>query len=183
MRYGISLEQDLADVTTYSVGQVRVDDLVASYCVTQRLTRNNAGHDVYGGSDLLVARGDFDALLALNPGPAACRAIDQARRYNRAAFECFTGLIASRRNYDVAQGIDAAGCPRSGVLEQSWRVGRASGAEVAALAAFRADPTLMSVRASSTEIYGANPSLPPHASFYFQGTDARVGRRSHRIPR
>ena len=76
LRYGISLEQDLVDVTTYSVGQVRVDDLVASYCGTQRLTQNNTGKEVYGGSDLLVARGDFDALLALNPVPAMRSAID-----------------------------------------------------------------------------------------------------------
>jgi hypothetical protein len=50
--YGIGLEQDLTDVTTYSVGQVRVDDLVATYCGTQSLTRNNRGDSVYGGSML-----------------------------------------------------------------------------------------------------------------------------------
>jgi hypothetical protein len=174
-RYGISIEQDLGDVTTHSVGQVRVGDLVASYCGTQRLTRNNAGEDVYGGSDLLFARGDFDALLALNPPPAAQRAIEQARRYDAAAFECFPGLIASRRNYDVAEGTDASGRTRSGVLEQSWRIGGASGAEVAALAAFRATAALGAVRASSTEIYGTNVSPPAHASIYFQGTDDRAG--------
>lgn len=175
LRYGISLEQDLVDVTTYSVGQVRVDDLVASYCGTQRLTQNNTGKEVYGGSDLLVARGEFDALLALNPVPAMRSAIDQARRYDSAAFECFAGLVASRRNYDVAQGADARGHARSGVLEQSWRVGGASGAEVAALAAFRADPALAVVRASSTEVYGTDASLPPHATVYFQGDDERAG--------
>ena len=175
LRYGISLEQDLVDVTTHSVGQVRVDDLVASYCGTQRLTQNNTGKEVYGGSDLLVARGEFDALLALNPVPAMRSAIDQARRYDSAAFECFAGLVASRRNYDVAQGADARGHARSGVLEQSWRVGGASGAEVAALAAFRADPALAVVRASSTEVYGTDASLPPHATVYFQGDDERAG--------
>jgi hypothetical protein len=175
LRYGISLEQDLVDVTTYSVGQVRVDDLVASYCGTQRLTANNAGKEVYGGSDLLVARGDFDALLALNPAAEVRRAVEQARRYDNAAFECFAGLVASRRNYDVAQGADARGRARSGVLEQSWRVGGASGAEVAALAAFRGDPALAAVRASSTEVYGTNASPPPHATIYFQGNDDRAG--------
>ena len=174
-RYGISLEQDLIAVTTYSVGQVRVDELVTSYCGTQRLTNNNAGAAVYGGSDLLVARGNFNALLALDPAPAVRRAIDLARRYDDAAFECFAGLIASRRNYDIAEGSDALGRPRSGVLEQSWRVGGASGAEVAALAAFRAEPTLAAVRASSTEVYGPNASPPPHAAVYFQGDDERAG--------
>jgi hypothetical protein len=134
-RYGISLEQDLADVTTHSVGQVRLGGLLATYCGTQRLTPNNHGQPVYGGSDLLVRRGGFDELLALQPAPAARRAVEQARVYDDAAFACFDGLFASRRNYDVAEGVDAAGEHRSGVLEQSWRIGGARGGEVAALSA------------------------------------------------
>lgn len=174
-RYGVSLEHDLADVTTYSVGQVCVGDLLASYCGTQRETDNNEGARVYGGSDLFVVRGDFDALLASAPDPAARRAIEQARRYDRAAFRCFAGLLASRRNYDVAQGRDARGRAVSGVLEQSWRVGGASGAEVEALAAFRSDPHLATVRASSREIYGADASPPAGASVNFHGSDDRAG--------
>jgi len=174
-RYGIALEQDLVDVTTHSVGQTRVDDLVASYCGTQRLTCNNHGQQVYGGSDLLVARGGYDALLALNPAPATRRAVMQARRYDEAAFACYAGLLASRRNYDVAEGVDAAGVRRCGVLEQSWRVGGASGAEVGALAAFRDDPSLDAVRASSTEVYGAHASPPSGAGIYFEGVDERAG--------
>jgi len=174
-RYGIGLEQDLADVTTYSVGQVRVDDLVATYCGTQSLTRNNHGDSVYGGSTLLVARGDFDALLTLDHAPCAMRAIAQARTYDEAALRCFPGLFASRRNYDVANGIDAQGRHCSGVLEQSWRVGGASGAEVEALIAFRDDPALAAVRASTTEVYGDRATPPPDATVYFQGTDARAG--------
>lgn len=174
-RYGISLEQDLAQVTTYSVGQVRVDDLVASYYGTQRVTANNAGALVYGGSDLLVARGDFEALSAFDPDAAARRAIERACLYDHAAFRCFTGLFASRRNYDVAEGTDASGRRRSGVLEQSWRIGGASGAEVEALAAFRADPSLNAVRATSMEIYGSDAVPPAHAVVYFHGTDDRVG--------
>ena len=53
-RDGLVLEEDLAEVTTRSVGQVRVAGLVASYCGTQQLTPDNDGADVYGGSDLLV---------------------------------------------------------------------------------------------------------------------------------
>ncbi|HEX6793666.1 MAG TPA: DUF3182 family protein [Casimicrobiaceae bacterium] len=174
-RYGIALEQDLVDVTTHSVGQARVDDLIASYCGTQRLTRNNHGQQVYGGSDLLVARGDYDALLALNPATTTRRAVLQARLYDKAAFDCYAGLIASRRNYDVVEGVDAAGVRRCGVLEQSWRVGGASSAEVAALAAFRDDPSLDAVRASSTEVYGAHVSPPSGAAVYFDGADERAG--------
>jgi hypothetical protein len=173
--YGIGLEQDLTDVTTYSVGQVRVDDLVASYCGTQCLTRNNHGDMAYGGSTLLVARGDFDALLALDHAPAARHAVALARVFDEAAFRCFTGLFASRRNYDVAAGADAQGRRCSGVLEQSWRVGGASGAEVEALIAFRDDPALEAVHASTTERYGGAIIAPPGAVVYFAGTDERAG--------
>ena len=175
-QHGIAIERDLEDVTTHSVGQVRVDDLVASYYGTQRLTRNNAGHEVYGGSALLVSRGDFDALLARDPPPSARRAVEQARLYDTAAFECFDRLVASRRNYDVAEGVDASGTRRLGVLEQSWRVGGASAAEVAALAAFREDPSLDVVRATSTEVYGDGVPVPADATVYFDGVDERVGR-------
>lgn len=174
-RYGIALEQDLTQVTTYSVGQARVDRLLASYCGTQRLTENRDGKLVYGGSELLVARGDYDALLGLDHAAAVRIAIEQARRYDDAAFQCFTSLFASRRNYDVACGLDAGGCMRSGVLEQSWRVGGASSAEVEALAAFAADSRCDVVRASSTELYAMDVTPPPHAIIYFQGIDDRVG--------
>jgi hypothetical protein len=171
--HGLVLEEDLTDVTTYSVGQVRVGALLASYWGTQRLTPDHSGAAVYGGSDLVIARGDFDALLALGPPPEARLAIAQARAYDAAAMACFPGLIASRRNYDVAQGTGPAG-RRSGVLEQSWRIGGASGAEIAALEAFHADPGLAAVRASTFEAYGACEP-PPHAAVYFRGTDEEVG--------
>jgi hypothetical protein len=96
-------------------------------------------------------------------------AIAQARAYDDAATRCLDGYFASRRNYDVAQGVDAAGHRRSGVLEQSWRLGGASGAEICALEAFRADPSLRTVRAISREVYGKAPVLPPNAAVYFSG--------------
>jgi hypothetical protein len=171
--HGLVLEEDLTDVTTYSVGQVRVGALLASYWGTQRLTTDHNGATVYGGSDLVIARGGFDDLLALGPPPEARLAIAQARAYDAAAMACFPGLLASRRNYDVAQGTGPAG-RRSGVLEQSWRIGGASGAEIAAPEAFHADPTLAAVRASTVEVYGACEP-PPHATVYFRGTDEEVG--------
>ena len=66
----------------------------------------------------------------------------------------FDGLFASRSNYDVAQGVDDEGVWRSGVLEQSWRIGGASGAEIAALQMFRDQPRLRWVQASTHEIHG-----------------------------
>jgi len=101
-------------------------------------------------------------------------AVTQARAYDGAASQHFPGLIASRRNYDVAQGLDASHERRSGVLEQSWRIGGASPAEIAALEAFRADGSLGVVRASCVEQYGLHEP-PPDAVLQFRGIDDRVG--------
>jgi hypothetical protein len=173
--FGVSLERNLRDVATWSVGRVRVGPLVASYYGTQRLTTSNGGHAVYGGSDLVVARGGFDVLLSLDVPDDARRAIRLALRFDAAAVHHYRGLIVSRRNYDVAQGSDADGRPRCGVLEQSWRLGGASGAEIGALAAFAADASLVSVRASTVEIHGEGAVAPGGATVHFRGDDPRAG--------
>ena len=173
--YGLVLEEDLSEVTTYSVGQVRVAGLVATYWGTQRLTPDAGGEAVYGGSELVVARGGFEALDALGPPEAVRLAVAQARAYDAAAMACFPGTAVSRRNYDVIRGLDAAGRSRSGVLEQSWRMGGASGAEIAALEAFRADPASRAVRARTVELYGPGHTPPPGAIVYFHGIDEQVG--------
>ncbi|PAU60925.1 DUF3182 family protein [Pseudomonas indica] len=172
---GLVLEEHLERMTTFSVGRVRVGELLASYCGTQRLTVDNQGETVYGGSDLLVVRGDFDALLQLDLPEAARLAVTQAQLYDSAASECFAGLLASRRNYDIGQGVDARGRVRSGVLEQSWRIGGASGAEVAALQAFHGGGQ-RAVRASTVELYGGRETPPPQADILFDGLDEEVGR-------
>lgn len=125
-RWGLVLEEHLDAVTTYSVGLVRVADLVASYTGTQCLTPDNQGAPVYGGSALTVVQGGFDAVLGLDLAEDVRRAVVQACAYDDAVTEAFPGVIASRRNYDVVHGLDAHGRPRTGVLEQSWRVGGAS---------------------------------------------------------
>jgi hypothetical protein len=175
---GLVLEPSLEEEATYSVGQVRVDGLCASYCGTQKATSDNQGQAAYGGSDLVIVRGDYDALEKL-PLPQDVRtAIRQARVFDAAAAE-FRGWFASRRNYDVLSGRDARGRRHSGVLEQSWRIGGASGPEVAALEAFRADPGLRAVRACSTEAYGADAAVPAvvprGARVQFQGVDPQAG--------
>jgi hypothetical protein len=174
-RDGLVVERNLSEVQTLSVGQARVGDLLATYYGTQRLTQNNSGQQVYGGSTLVLVRGDFDRLMQLDLTPQVRTAIAQARRYHAAAMDCFAGMFASRCNYDIAQGIDDEGCWHSGVLEQSWRIGGASGAELAALDAFQADPALDVVRASTTEIYGELTAVPSDAALYFQGIDDSVG--------
>lgn len=174
--HGVVLEHNLADLVTYSVGQVRVGRHTATYHGTQSLTRNQHGHEVYGGSSLVVVRGGFDELLAMTTCEAVRNAVKQAMAYHRAARRCFRGFFTSRANYDVVAGTDEAGKPQSGVLEQSWRIGGASGAEIAALHAFQADDTLQCVRASTHEIHGEAATLPPDALVYFDGVDERVGR-------
>jgi hypothetical protein len=170
-RDGLVLEQNLNRVTTCSVGQVRVGRWLASYFGTQRLTRNGRDHPVYGGSTLTVFLGALDSLPALAPDEPTRTAVRQSLRYHRGAFRHYPGLIASRCNYDVVQGLDDAGRWHSGVLEQSWRIGGASGAEIAALLAFRGDPGLRAVRASTCELYGADAAAPAGASVLFDGVD------------
>jgi hypothetical protein len=172
---GVVVEENLTDVVTHSVGQVSVSGVTATYCGAQRMTKNNHGAEVYGGSELRVVRGGFDALLALDLADDVRIAIAQARTYDDAAARCFAGFFASRRNYDVAQGSDVEGRRRSGVLEQSWRAGGATGAEIAALEAFHDDATLQSARATSVESYGEDVEVPERASVYFRGVDPRVG--------
>jgi hypothetical protein len=169
------LEANLNNVATYSIGRVRVGSLLMSYCGTQRLTTSNHGHEVYGGSDLIFVRGDFDRLLRLELEANVLIAIDQARTYHAAALASYPGIMMSRANYDVAQGDDDEARWRSGVLEQSWRIGGASAAELAALACFQSDPSVHVVRASTTELYGDNVSLPKGAVIHYQGVDAQVG--------
>jgi hypothetical protein len=174
-RHGLVLEENLAEVKTRSVGQVRVGALVASYYGTQRLTRDNAGELIYGGSDLVVVRGDFATLARLDI-PADLRlAIAQACNYDAAAEACFPGFQVSRRNYDIAQGLDRDGRLRSGVLEQSWRIGGASSAEIGALQAFQADPSLQVVRAASYEWFGASMAVPEGAQVLYQAEDPVLG--------
>ncbi|HEX8540778.1 MAG TPA: DUF3182 family protein [Pseudomonas sp.] len=172
--WGLVLEEDLTDVVTLSVGQVSVAGITASYHGTQCLTQDNQGETVYGGSTLWVVRGDYQTLLKQHLDESVRQAVTQAMRYEQAAFECFPDLIASRRNYDIAQGTNAQGKRCSGVLEQSWRIGGASAAEVEALLAFAADPDLQAICASTHEIYGPT-TLAAGANVLYEGDDPDVG--------
>ena len=172
--WGLVLEEDLSDVITYSVGQVQVAGIIASYHGTQSLTRDNNGETVYGGSQLTLVRGDYCQLLTLELDADVRRSITQAMCYEQAALDCFPGLLASRRNYDIAHGTNSRGQICSGVLEQSWRIGGASPAEVEALLAFAVNPALDRIDASSHEIYGPT-TLPDGAQLLYQGDDPDVG--------
>ncbi|CAI8935561.1 DUF3182 family protein [Pseudomonas sp. IT-P4] len=165
---GVVLEQDLDQVITHSVGQSRIGGHVLSYCGDQYLTEDAQGEQVYGGSNLLVVPGGYDALLELDLPEDVCLAIHQAQVFDSAADEAYPGFYASRRNYDIAQGVGSDGRPRSGVLEQSWRMGGASSAEVAALQSFVNDPGICAIRVSSVETYIDQP-LPADAIEVYRG--------------
>jgi hypothetical protein len=172
--YGLVLEENLRQVRTWSVGEVAVGSLMISYHGIQRTVPDNQGRPVYGGSELVCVRGGPEVLDALPISPEIRAAVAAARRYD-AATEEFQGFTASRRNYDVAQGIAADGWPRSGVLEPSWRIGGASSAELMALAAFARDPSLEIVGASHVEEYGNGRQAPADAIVDFQGDDPEAG--------
>lgn len=172
---GIVLETDLRDLTTWSVGQVRVDDHTIAYYGTQWLTRDNDGDVAYGGSSLRVHRGGFDALLREPLPPPVREAAAQAQLYDEAARQCFPRMFASRRNYDVVQGKDHDGRPHAGVLESSWRIGGASGAEAVALLRFRDEPGRRWLGVRTEERYGADARPPAGATVLFHGVDPACG--------
>ena len=165
---GVVLEQDLGNVITHSVGQSFIGDTVLSYCGEQYLIEDGQGEQVYGGSNLLVVPGYYEDLLKLPLSDDVRLAIQQAQVFDSAADEAYPGFYASRRNYDIAQGLDSNGKQRSGVLEQSWRMGGASSAEVAALQSFVNDPGMRAIRVSSVETYIDQP-LPADAIEVYRG--------------
>jgi hypothetical protein len=172
---GVAIERNLVDVATYSVGQVCVGGMHAFYIGTQSLTQDNKGNNAYGGSALIVVRGSYDSLAGITLPAELAAAVRHAHMFDAAAMEEYPGLIASRRNYDVARGRDSSGREHCGVLEQSWRIGGASAAEIAALTALRDDPDLQAVHASTVERYGENIEVPEDATVLFSGVDARAG--------
>lgn len=173
--HGAVVEQNYEFAQTYSIGEVVVADIRIAYHGLQRLTRNHDGAEVYGGSDLHIVRGRFSDLLPLNLPPAVKIAIGQAMQYDAAVNTVFPDFFASRRNYDVLQGVDRDGHFISGVLEQSWRIGGASPSEIAAIEAFKAHPDMHSANACNYEVYAQDAPMPPHASVLFHGRDERVG--------
>ena len=171
----VVVEENLEQVETYSVGQLRLPDRTISYWGTQALTEDNQGAAAYGGSSLFVVPGGFDALLACAMPAGSREAVERAVAFDRLADRHIAGLIASRRNYDVARGLGPDGGLRTGVLEQSWRVGGATPAEIAALEALAARPHARAVRARCVEVYGECPIVPEGATIYYRGCDPKMG--------
>jgi hypothetical protein len=174
-RCAVVIELNLEDVTTYSIGQCYLDGLTVSYWGTQRTTLDNSGGVAYGGSDLNVVRGDFQDVIAIAPTHEAKRALKAAQAFDSVVLEKYAGVFASRRNYDVAQGHDANGVFRCGVIDQSWRIGGTSGVEVAAARILKDRPELTFVKGSSFNVYGEDAIAPPGAIVHFQDVDHEYG--------
>lgn len=173
---GVVIEQHLENVTTYSVGSVHVGDWRIAYCGRQRLTLDHDRRERYGGSDLTFFLGDMHELRdQWDPADSnALRAIAQAIGYDAAIVAAYPALLASRRNYDIAQGHAETGEFVSGVLEQSWRIGGASPAELTALETFGTDERIRSLRASTHEVY-ALIDPPANATLSYRGEDPHLG--------
>jgi hypothetical protein len=175
---GVVLERHLASARTFSIGLLQLGpNLRVCYFGTQCNTLNRHGREVYGGSSIDMFRGGFDVLdgMASRNADLHCAAA-LARRYHEEALACFDGMFASRCNYDVVLGEDDRGRPHAGVLEQSWRIGGASGAEVAALQRLLDEPRLAHVRAETVERHGASPdTIPAGAIVSFAGVDPEAG--------
>jgi len=171
---GIVLERQLDDISTLSVGTLSLEGEHISYYGRQRTTINNQGNIDYGGSDLCCVRGTFDKLLQLDLPEHIHLAIKQAIIYDRARYH-YPDLLASRRNYDVGQGHDHKGNFYSGVLEHSWRIGGATGAELCAFEYFRKDAAITCVEASTHCVFGLHTDLPSQARVQFDGRDSDLG--------
>ena len=173
-RDDIACELELADTRTVSVGQVDVGACRISYCGLRRQTLDRGGSAVYGGSELVVVRGEFEDLLQLRL-PAAVRvAIRQARWFDTAAGEWLPERLVSRNHYDVIQGRDREGRARSAVLGQSWCPGGASAAEVAALEYFASHGDVGVLRVATVTRYGTLDA-PRGALVHYRGDDPRQG--------
>lgn len=177
---GLVVERHLVRSITYSVGGSSLPGHEIAYHGEQRNVTDPGGAEVYGGSVLTVRRGDLSTLCADVPEGELTAAVRAATRYDRAVRDAY-GVIASRRNYDVIAGVDSRGQHHLGVLEQSWRFGGASMAEVLAMERLAEQPGLCWVIAEAVESYGDAPD-PPGAAVYWQG-DMKSPRKYARIVR
>jgi hypothetical protein len=169
---GYVLELNLLEEVTRSVGRVEIGDVTVSYHGIQHSARDVDGKIHYGGSDLYVVRGGFQELLRHVSVPHIELAIRQAQVFDKSARERL-GVLASRRNYDVLQGYDGSGTFMSGVLEASWKLGGASGAEIMAIGVMKDNSRLDAVRASSHFVYGQDVATPPRAREHYRGPNPK----------
>ncbi len=173
--HGVVAELNLDQATTCSIGELRLPGMRLAYLGTQRQIVDRTGGEVYGGSSLRVVRGGFADLDALAGSDEERQVVRNALRYDAAVQQAFPGFFASRRNYDAVCGVGGDGRRHCGILEQSWRLGGASPAEIAALAALLAMPGLARVDAACHESHDPAHIPPTHAQVHFSHPDATEG--------
>lgn len=171
---GVVAELNLEQAQTFSIGQVEVGGHCIAYFGTQCTVENPRGETVYGGSTLRVARGGLDQLQHVPLPPQAADAIAKVQHYEAQVSEAYPGFFASRRNYDVVHGHDGDGWEHCGVLEQSWRFGGASPAEILALETLVTQPEVPWLDAMTCEVWDDVPA-PADAEVYFRGDVASLG--------
>ncbi|MEZ2721843.1 DUF3182 family protein [Paenalcaligenes hominis] len=157
LEQGVVIEEQLTDTTTYSVGQAEVAGMLISYIGEQSQTQNHEQLPTYGGTHLLAVQGGYEELSKVVNTPILVEAIALGQNYERCIQAAFPDFYASRRNYDVIHGTAWDGSDRLRVLEQSWRMGGASMAELLAISAFLDTPSLPSVQAWTQERYTRKP--------------------------
>jgi hypothetical protein len=173
--HGLVLEQNLEDALTLSIGQIQVGRHRLSYLGEQHQVTDRSGVEVYAGSRLRVVRGGMEDLQPLAENAIQASAIEQARRYDAAVGSTYPGFFASRRNYDLVAGRAPDGRLRCAVLEQSWRLGGASPAEIRALEYFLSSPGSAAVEASCHESHDPDQQPPADAWVLFQDPHAAQG--------
>ena len=169
IEHGLVVERDLVESATYGVGMARVGAHVIAYHGTQRSVLDHRGERVYGGSRLTVFRGTLAQLCRALPPGEAREAVAVAMGYDHAVRSAYP-VLASRCNYDVIAGHSRDGRRHCGVLEQSWRFGGASMAEVLAMERFAHDPSLAWLVAETVERYDHQP--PPAGAVLLWPGDA-----------
>lgn len=150
---GVIIEEALNNTVSFSIGQTEIGNYLISYCGEQEVTIDLKGQHTYGGSTLSVVQGGYSQLENILSFEKHKEALRMVQQYERHIFKAYPQIYASRRNYDVLQGVNAKGQMRLGVLEPSWRAGGASMAELLAFEAFTANSRLHHIRTWTKERY------------------------------
>lgn len=136
-RKGVVIETDVTDPSTATVG--RLDLLGQHYSWFGRpYDVQHGGQTRFGGNELTVVRGGFDALLPHISERADVVAIEQSAHV-LSAYDRF-GVVIPRGALDVVQGTTENGGFVSGITDPSFRPSGSSAAELKAVEALSAHP-------------------------------------------
>lgn len=191
---GVVLEVNLVDadprIITGSVGSLEINGIKLSYLGSQRIDPNpGEGKESYLGSDLIVTRGTMADLVNLPDdfisedheyNDKLRKMATSAHHFDAATTDILNGnVIASRRNYDVLWGKgekDQSGEAKEyyGVVDQSWRVGGATGAELIAACIFQSEQNAVAVKASTYHVFEDEP-IPEGAVVFVENYDGDDG--------